>query len=131
MALVVADTDVLIDALAGHDPVADRIALGIEAGTLATTAVSVFELLSGAGAESVRGAVERLLAAMTVLPLDDEAGRLGAEVRRDLEARGTPIGMADYLIAGICLARSAQLLTRNIAHFSRVAGLRLDPLYEA
>lgn len=38
--------------------------------------------------------------------------------------------MADYLIAGICLSRSAVLLTRNVRHFSRMAGLRLDPLFD-
>jgi len=38
---------------------------------------------------------------------------------------GTPIGMADYLIAGICLARGARLLVRNRSHFERVPGLEL------
>jgi predicted nucleic acid-binding protein len=33
--------------------------------------------------------------------------------------------MADYMIAGICLAHSAVLLTRNRKHFERVAGLTL------
>jgi hypothetical protein len=40
-------------------------------------------------------------------------------------AVGTPIGMADYLIVGICLARSASLLTQTRAHFARVEGLVL------
>ena len=54
--------------------------------------------------------------------------RLAAETRRTLESTGTPIGMADYLIAGICLARSAILLTRNRAHFDRVPGLSVGRL---
>ncbi len=45
--------------------------------------------------------------------------------REALEATGSPIGMADYQIAGVCLSRSALLLTRNRAHFERVSGLRL------
>ena len=42
-----------------------------------------------------------------------------------MEASGSGIGMADYLIAGTCLARSATLFTRNRAHFKKVPGLTL------
>jgi len=44
--MIVADTDVLIDFLAGVEPLASRVAEQIEAG-LATTAVSRFELRAG------------------------------------------------------------------------------------
>ena len=48
------------------------------------------------------------------------------ELRRELEGRGTTIAMSDYLIAGICRARSLPLLTRNRSHFERVPGLRVE-----
>lgn len=32
------------------------------------------------------------------------------------------MGMPDYLIAGVCVSRSAVLLTRNRKHFQRVPG---------
>jgi len=128
VAFLVADSDVLIDALRGRDPAADRVVIGLETGSLATTVVTVFELLSGAPTREDRQPVERLLAALPVLPLDDAAGRRAAALRVALRSRGEEIGMADYLIAGICLSRSAPLLTRNVAHFSRVPELRLvDP----
>jgi predicted nucleic acid-binding protein len=53
------------------------------------------------------------------------ASALAAEVRRSLEQKGQGIGLADYLIAGVCLSRRAMLLTRNHAHFARVPGLSL------
>lgn len=102
MAVIVADTDVLIDALRGRDPVARRVAEAVEAGTLATTVLSSFELLSGSREPTERERVEDLLAAVELLPLDPEAAALAAGLRRDLEARGETIGLADYLIAGIC-----------------------------
>jgi predicted nucleic acid-binding protein len=126
--VIVADSDVLIDALRGRDPAARRISLELEAGGLATTAISAFELLSGAPSERARNQVERFLAALVILPFDDAAARAAAEARRALESSGTPIGTADSLIAGICLARSAVLLTRNRARFERVPGLRLGRL---
>lgn len=128
--MIVADSDVLIDALRGREPTAARVALELEAGGLATTAVSLFELESGARTERAREQVTRLLTALRILPFDEAAAQAAAGARRALEAEGRPIGMADYLIAGICLARSALLLTRNRTHFESVPGLRLANLPE-
>ena len=66
-----------------------------------------------------------LLSALHILPLAEAEAREGAAVRRELEAKGQSIGMADSLIAGIFRAREATLLTGNRRHFGRVAGLRL------
>ena len=90
--------------------------------------MTAFELLSGARTVESRDRIRTLLDALSVLPLDDEASARAAEVRRALESAGTSIGMADYLIAGICLARSASLLTRNRDHFERVDGLILGDI---
>ncbi len=66
-----------------------------------------------------------LLAACVLLPVGDAAARSAATIRRHLEDEGRPIGMADYLIAGVCVARSAALRTHNRAHFTRIPGLTL------
>lgn len=122
--MIVADTDVLIDALRGKGAHA-RVRVELAGGQLATTTISVFELWSGARGPDEQDKVARLLNALTILGVDEPAAREAAKVRRDLEAQGTPIGTADYLIAGICLMRAAVLLTRNREHFERVAGLTL------
>ncbi|MBI2891663.1 MAG: type II toxin-antitoxin system VapC family toxin [Nitrospirae bacterium] len=126
--MIVADSDVLIDALRGREPSKSRIALELEGGALTTTAINAFELLSGARTSSQREKVGRLLAALQILPFDEEAGRRASGVRAELEQRGKGLAMADYMIAGVCLARSALLLTRNRAHFERVPGLALGRL---
>lgn len=123
--MIIADSDVLIDALAGRGPATEQVRETVRAGTLATTAVSVFELESGARSPSAREALKTLLGALSVLPVDFEAASAAARIRREFESRGEPIGMADYLIAGVCLARKAALLTRKREHFDRVPGLRL------
>ncbi|MBX7196437.1 MAG: type II toxin-antitoxin system VapC family toxin [Sandaracinaceae bacterium] len=125
--MIVADTDVLIDALRGKGA-ADRMRIEIATGTLATTTISVFELLSGAKSDKERRAVEALLGALTTLPVDDRGAREAASIRRELEAAGSTIATADTLIAGICRSRNAILLTRNRAHFERVRGLSLATL---
>ncbi|MGH9338915.1 MAG: type II toxin-antitoxin system VapC family toxin [Acidobacteriota bacterium] len=124
--MIVADTDVLIDFLQNRNPGADRIAFELEKGDLATTAITRFELLSGArGARQERN-VRQLLDVLLSLPLDEAAADLGAGVRLKLQKAGQEIGMADSLIAGIVLARNAILLTRNRKHFERIEGLHVS-----
>ncbi len=123
--MIVTDTDVMIDSLSGTEPARSRIDLELSTGHLATTVITAFELLSGAGRPPQKARIEALLSAITILPLEPEAGEIAADIRRRLEARGEGIGMADYLIAGICLSRNAILLTRNRRHFQRIPGLHL------
>ena len=122
--MIVADSDVLIDALRGREPARTQVARSLDAGTLATTTITLFELWSGARTSRQQALVEGFLGALVMLPFDEAASRAAASLRRELSARGTPIGMADYLMAGVCLTRSAALLTRNRSHFERVPGLQ-------
>lgn len=128
MALIVADSDVLIDFLAGHGPAVDRVASELDAGQLATTVVSRFELLAGARTPRQERAVRGLLDGLDALPLDRAAADRASSIRRTLEKRGVPLAMADCLIAGIVIQRGLRLLTRNVRHFERVDGLRLVSL---
>ena len=123
--MILADTDVLIDYLAGVRPIAERVAAYAETDQLQTTAISCFELLNGAEEGKRGNRIRRLLAILPVLPLDRNAAEHAAEVRRDLERAGRAIGMGDSLIAGIALAHHLPLFTRNHKHFERVKNLQL------
>jgi len=123
--MIVADTDVLIDYLEGRGAAAETVAEALRRDQLQTTAVNYFELLSGARRRREQQAVLALLGSIPVLPLDVDAARRSAEIRRQLERLGVGIGMGDSLIAGIVLARGGTLLTRNGRHFERVPELLL------
>lgn len=123
--MMLADSDVLIDFLRGKGA-ADRIARELKTGRLATTAISAFELWAGAKAPGEAARVEVLIGALNVVGLEKGSARRAGEVRRELESKGETIGMADSLIAGICLEHDAMLLTRNRRHFERVDGLKLS-----
>jgi tRNA(fMet)-specific endonuclease VapC len=126
--MTVADSDVLIDYLRGRGDAAARIARELESRSLATTSITAFELRSGVRSPRQAKAVDALLDAMTILPFGPDEARFAAELRRQIEGKGQPIGMADYMIAGTCVATDGVLLTRNRKHFARVPGLRLgDP----
>jgi len=129
--MMIADSDVLIDFLRGKGAAAKRIQLELETGRLATTVLSVFELLGGARGNREEERVETLLDALTILPLDAVAARQAAEIRRDLEKTGRKIATADSLIAGICMSQRGVLLTRNRSHFERITGLHLGTIPES
>ena len=124
--MMIADSDVLIDFLRGRSPWVGRIKLEIKTGHLATTAINSFELLSGTKDAAERDKVSQLLAALTVLGVTPAASEQAAAIRRELETAGNGIGMADYLVAGVCLAHDGVLLTRNLDHFERVPGLKIS-----
>src|SRR5579863_5633900 len=120
---MLADTDVLIDYLAGTQPIVDNVREYAESDTLQTTAVTCFELLNGARDGKRGDRVRALIAAIPVVPLTREAATRAATVRQRLSRSGLSIGMADSLIAGIALANNLPLLTRNRKHFENVEGL--------
>jgi predicted nucleic acid-binding protein len=128
--MIVADTDVLIDFLADHDPGASRVAAELERGHLATTVITRFELLSGARTNKQERTLRDFLDTLPALALSQAAADRAATVKRLLERQGRPIGMADSLIAGIVLAAAGTLLTRNVHHFRRVPDLILGDLGE-
>lgn len=127
----IADTDVLIDFLRDRGDEARRIELELKMGRLQTTTVSAFELWVGAKSPQEKAAVGTLLNALSIVPLDASAANKSGEVFRDLESKGIGIGMADSLIAGICLNLDAILITRNRKHFSRVMGLKVSGEYRS
>lgn len=124
--MIVADTDVLIDFLRGRGGAAKRVALELETRSFGTTAITAFELRSGARTLKQRRGIDALLDAMTILSFGSEEARVAADLRRQLESQGQAIGMADYMIAAVCIANDGALLTRNRKHFERVEGLRLS-----
>ena len=128
--MIVADTDVLIDFLADHEPGAGRVAMELERGQLATTVITRFELLSGARTTRQERTLRDFLDTFPALPLSQSASDRAAAVKRLLERQGQSIGMADSLIAGIVLTAAGSLLTRNIHHFRRVPDLTLVRLGE-
>jgi tRNA(fMet)-specific endonuclease VapC len=95
-------------------------------------------VLGGQGRALLRGRKskvrEKTLAALRVfldafvsLPFDDQAARVYADIRVELEEQGTPpIGPNDLLIAAIAVAYNATLVTHNRREFGRVSNLTCE-----
>jgi predicted nucleic acid-binding protein len=80
--MTLADTDVLIDFLAGREPAAERLARELESGNLWTTVITRFEMLSGARGVREMKIIGELLNSMRIVPLDISAADRAAGIRR-------------------------------------------------
>lgn len=103
---------------------------------MAMPAIVWHELLFGAGRLAAGRRRDRLQAwlrevvapGFPVLPYDVDAARLHAEFRTALERQGRSLSFADGQIAAIALVHELVLVTRNLADFAGIPGLRVvDP----
>ena len=124
------DTNVVIFAMNLRRPkIAERLDAELAAGTpLIVPAVVRFELEYGcansAAREQSRAALDVFLSAGSEQPpFDLDDAREAGEIRAELEAKGTPIGGYDTLIAAQARRRGATLVTTNTREFERVPGL--------
>jgi tRNA(fMet)-specific endonuclease VapC len=101
-----------------------------EADTLCISTITLTELLHGAAKSAKpienRREVEGFAARLSVLPFDEDAAAHAADIRADLERRGTPIGAYDLLIAGHARSQGLVVITGNLGEFRRVDGLRAE-----
>jgi tRNA(fMet)-specific endonuclease VapC len=63
---------------------------------------------------------------LTILDFSFEAAVEYGTIRTQLEAKGTPIGSLDMLIAAHAKASNLTLVTNNVKEFSRVEGLKVE-----
>ncbi len=112
--------------------VLDRLQKAVELqNSIAISVITYYEMLLGTIGRNASphhaGLVEAFVARLSaILPWERSAAEEAARVRRDLGAKGMPIGGNDTMIAGHALAADCVLVTNNTREFSRVAGLRLE-----
>jgi tRNA(fMet)-specific endonuclease VapC len=125
------DTDILSTVLKRNPPLPlIRRLAQIRPEEQFTTSITLAELLYGA---SKKGSA-RLLArvrdivhqAAQVLPFDELAAEVYGPLRAGLESKGIPLDEPDLRIASIALSRDLTLVTGNVRHFDRIAGLRIE-----
>jgi predicted nucleic acid-binding protein len=130
--MVCLDSDLLMAFTRGEPAAVSKIAALRKLGArLTTTPVNAYELYHGAYSSSRRSenlsVVRELLSMVERLPLDEKSCEEAGRIVSELEARGTPIGVLDTIIAGVALRHGETLVTRNLSHFERVQGLPIEP----
>lgn len=122
------DTDVASYLIKGPSEV-DRHVKTVAAELLCISVMTRAELLYGLkrlpSGHRLQLLVSRFLAQVRVLSWDEAAADHYADIRHDLTFTGQGIGILDMMIAAHAQSVGAILVTNNIRHFSRVAGLPL------
>jgi tRNA(fMet)-specific endonuclease VapC len=93
------------------------------------SAITVGELFVGAYRAAARGRhlariEDRVLPAVTVLPLDTSVAQIYGRLAAALADQGTRLADADLLIAATALRHDLDLVTGNLRHFGRIPELR-------
>jgi tRNA(fMet)-specific endonuclease VapC len=123
------DTNIVSDLVRDpHGRVTRRIArLGEE--HVGTSIIVAAELRYGAARKastSLSKQLEKILAALQILPFEAPADQVYGELRARLEKGGRIIGANDLLIAAQALALGCTVVTDNEQEFSRVDGLQIE-----
>lgn len=124
------DTDTCIHAMKGTYPgIAEKLRRH-EPADFGIPAIVHAELLLGVlkskAPDRTREIVARFLRPFEVIPFDRTTTQHYAEIRHDLEKRGTPIGPNDLMIAATARARNLTLVTHNSREFQRVSALATE-----
>jgi tRNA(fMet)-specific endonuclease VapC len=125
------DTNVLVHALNGVEPVRSRLNHLAPGDRVLTSILVVAELLYGVERSARREAnlrhLEALLDQLDIAPVTRETARHFGRIKADLQRRGFTRGDVDLLLAATALELDAVLVTDDQAlHDGRVAGLHVE-----
>ncbi len=130
--MVLLDTDIciyLLNQRPGFEAILRHLD-GRRQGEVALSAITLAELRFGIAASQRRDVnlakLELFLVAFEIAPFDAPAATAYGSLRAQLQARGTPIGPLDTLIAAHALALGAIMVTHNVREFGRVPGLTVE-----
>ena len=127
--MLVLDSDFIIHVFRKDSAVAQKLdELEMLEEPIATTVFNAHEVCLGAAKTKTPSNIDktlRLVTSLNILNYDLECMHHAVELIRFLEEKGQIIGIFDELVASVCLANNATLLTRNTKHFSRVPGLKI------
>ena len=105
------------------------------ADTLYTTVITVMELRYGCArrrdSERFWVRLEReILSRVRVLGFGADDAVVAGDLLAALSTKGARIGVEDTLIASVALVRRYAVVTRNVRHFTRIPGLRVENWFE-
>jgi tRNA(fMet)-specific endonuclease VapC len=80
---------------------------------------------NGGRSERLSAQLERVLAALPILPFEEPADVAYGKLRAQLEAAGTRIGGNDMLVAAQAISSGCAVVTDNEREFTRVGELNV------
>jgi tRNA(fMet)-specific endonuclease VapC len=130
--MYVLDTNILIYFFKGLGNVAQNL-LAKSPKDIGVPAIVLYELEVGIKkSKSPQKRIKQLndlISVVNVLPFGKAEAKASAQIRAQLEKKGTPIGPYDILIGGTALGNQATLVTHNLKEFKRIENLNVIDWY--
>ena len=128
---MILDTTFLIDILRNKQEASDKLkSLEKLNVPIAVAAPSIVEIFAGLHyskkSDEEKGRIIDVLESQVIHDLDKESARKAGEIKGNLIKTGNDIELMDCMIAGIAKVNNETLVTRNIKHFSRINGLKIE-----
>ena len=128
--MICLDTSFILDLLKERQDSVSKLKsfLGEE---LVSTEISYFEVLYGIFKrkefnQQELNKVQDFFGSLRIFPLDGLSAYKAAEIAGELSKKGMLVETNDSLIAGICLSNNCSIVTRDVKHFSRIKGLKIE-----
>ena len=131
---VIFDTSVLIEAERRKAEI-DKLTENREEEIFGISVITVAELLHGLHrADSTKrrlkrsAYVEKIIELFPIYAFETSIARIYAELWSDLSKKGIQIGAHDLIIGSTALSLGFSVATRNMRHFERLEGLKIEIL---
>jgi tRNA(fMet)-specific endonuclease VapC len=123
------DTDTCVFWLRGHERVRERL-VAVGPAEVAVSIISLAELRYGANSstrpEANHQAIDAFVGGLTLISLDQPSVRTFGLTKATLRLQGLLIEDFDLLIAVTALTNNLIVVTQNVSHFGRIAGLNVE-----
>jgi tRNA(fMet)-specific endonuclease VapC len=128
---MILDTTFILDVMNGDERALERqIQLSESGESVRVGSPTIFELWTGIACslypETEKIKVATVLTQFDVINLNRISAEKSGEINGSLIKNGVKIDPEDAMIAGIAMLENETVLTRNVKHFSRINGLRIE-----
>lgn len=119
-AILLLDTDVLVDFLRGHSEAVAFV--NAHSARIILSSIVVAELYAGVRGDREQAALEALVSLFRVVPVSGEIAKTGGLYKRDY-GKSHGVGLADAILAATAESENAELKTLNTKHYPMLQGL--------
>jgi len=128
---VVIDTNIFIEHLRAKNKLSTKLSQLPPNTELFISAVSLYELYTGATTSEKENDVRVITEDLSILPFNDLIAVEAAKIYHELKASNKLIEFRDIFIAATYVIHKLPPVTVNRQHFTRIKGLEIPPLPRA
>ena len=128
--MICLDSDFIVDLLKQKQNAVSKFEL-LKEEIVVSTEINYFELLYGVFikkqfSQREFNFIEQFFDSIPIMAIDHSSAYNAAKISTTLEKEGLTIDFNDELIAGVCSSKNCAILTKNVNHFSRIKGLKVE-----